>query len=86
MQAAPVQNVVLKPVIELAEMYFEVCRCWNDHARAVRKRMSVEKAISILREVRDQALSQKNGRQLSFKANKLLQDIIYLQDDEGREY
>lgn len=77
--AAPRQEIKL--LEDLAADYFEVARCWNDHARAIRKRMSVEKAIKILRMVRDQSLVQKNGRSLSAKANELLQDIIYKQDD-----
>lgn len=84
MQPAIAPSVVLKSVEELAVGYFEVCRCWNDHARSVRTNMSFEKASRILREVRDQAILQKNGRQLSAKAHNLLQDLIYKQDDEGQ--
>lgn len=43
---------------------------------SLKYKMSVEKAIRDLREVRDEARKYENGARLSFKANGLLNDIV----------
>lgn len=74
----------LEPLLaieELTTMYFDVCRCWNDHNRAVSEGMTSDRAIKVLCLVRDQAQIHKNGRKLSEKAAGMLWNVIYLQDD-----
>lgn len=85
MPAVVAVPVEVKSLEELAADYFEVCRCWNDHARAVRRRMTTSKAIHILREVSEQTRGRKNGIQLHAKAAKLLHAVIYLQDEIPEE-
>ena len=66
---------------QLATQYFLVCKCWHNHREAVRNRMSVERAIKILREVREGALKYHTGRLLGRRALSLLQDIVRRQEE-----
>lgn len=65
----------------LAKMFWEVSRCWNDSKRAIRKGMTVEKAVQQLRLIRQAAFGKDGGLKLSIKANKLLVDIVRYQMD-----
>lgn len=65
-----------KTLGELVKQYLLVCTCWQDHKMSLKYKMSVEKAIRDLREVRDEARKYENGARLSFKANGLLNDIV----------
>lgn len=78
-QYQPAANA--KSLDVLLAQYLEVSSCWNDHGRAVRTKMSVEKAIAHLREVRDSAKLHRGGKRLSEKAHKLMWDIVDLQAD-----
>lgn len=65
----------------MLQRFWEVSRCWHDPKRATRKGMSVERAVRTLREVRDGAFFSPGGYKLGFAANKLLGEIVSLQDD-----
>lgn len=77
----PEIEIGLKPMTQLVQQYFEVIKCWNDHAAAVSRGMSVERAIHLLREIRDTSKHHLNGELLARKADELLWDIVDLQAD-----
>jgi len=58
------------------DAFLLVSRCWNNHDLAVAHKMSVERAIHILREVR-----RSGGKALARRANVLLQEIVKKQAD-----
>lgn len=66
---------------ELFQQYLLVARCWNDHALALTHKMTVEKAIGLLREVIVEGVKHKHGHQLAVRAGKLMHDVVYVQDE-----
>ena len=60
----------------LIEQYWLVSRCWNDHKVAIANEMSSEKAIRLL-----QGVKNSGSPSLRRRAAKLLDDIIYTQDE-----
>lgn len=67
----------------LIQHYMMVSQCWANPARAVKFRMTVEKALSTLRYVRDMASTRSNGKRLSLRAHKLLMEIVDHQVDRN---
>jgi len=61
---------------QLLQVYFRVARCWNNPDVAERQHMTVEKAIKLLRRVREEALRTKGGAPLAKRANHLMQEIV----------
>jgi hypothetical protein len=62
---------------ELTQLFWNVNRCWNSEQLSIKTGMTTEYAIQLLVKVRDEAKSKV----LHARATKLLNDIIYLQDD-----
>lgn len=61
---------------QLTQHYMEVSQCWVDPDKAIERKMSVERALSTLRNVRDIASCNPNGKRLAMYAHKLLMDIV----------
>lgn len=68
----------------LTKHYMEISQCWADPTKAVELHMSVERALSTLRTIRDIAAMRINGKKLAAKANKLLIDIVDNQMDRNK--
>jgi hypothetical protein len=66
---------------KLLEVYFRVSRCWNDPKLAVKEGMTVEKALRLLRRIREMALRTPGGAPLAKRANRLTREIIEKQVD-----
>lgn len=64
----------------LLEMYLKVSRCWSNADLAVSEGMSVERALHILREVRDLATKHKQLR-LAKKAHDMMWAIVNMQSE-----
>lgn len=66
--------------IDLLSLYWKVSRCWANHALSISENMSVERALHILREVRD--LADKLGqKRLTLMAHTLLWAIVVGQSE-----
>ena len=66
---------------KLLQAYFRVSRCWNDPSLAIRENMTVEKALKLLRRIREMALRTPGGAPLAKRANKLTREIVEKQVD-----
>jgi len=66
---------------KLLQAYFRVSRCWNNPSMAVKEKMTVEKALRLLRRIREVALRTSGGAPLAKRANKLTQEIVEKQVD-----
>lgn len=79
-----VQKVEVKAIQSLPELtaqYFLVASCWNNYKLAVKHKMSVEKAIRLLRRTRESALQHRvKGRLLAQRSLALLQEIVERQE------
>lgn len=75
--ARRVRKVVPVSLIDLLNNYLLVCRCWQHHHIAVKENMSVERAITLLRDIRGYAYWRgQAGMKLSVRANRLLREIV----------
>jgi len=70
-----------KTVEELTDQLWLVSRCWNHHPTALIHRMSVEKAIALLREVMIEGAKYRAGQKLSQRAAQLLHDIVFISEE-----
>lgn len=70
-------NEVQKTEQDLISSYWLVSRCWNSHTLSKRHNMTSEKAIKLLGEVSQNAVSPR----LNLKARELVDQIIYGQEE-----
>jgi len=68
--------VTRKPLEELLTQFLFVHSCWQDPKKSVKHKMSYDRAIRELREVRDQALEYRYGDNLRVRAARLLREIV----------
>jgi len=70
------EKVKPKALDVLLQQFLFVHTCWQDPVRSVRHKMSYDRAIKELVEVREQALRFKFGSRLAHRAQQLLNEIV----------
>jgi len=68
--------VSIPDLVPELETYLYVHRCWQDHDLAKSEKMSVERAIKLLRECAMEATKKRTGTRLATRCYKLLDAIV----------